>query len=198
MKRGLPGAIAELQAANVSPADMPRSAIGTGMGIFSRYAGILEPDDSQMCVKTTLQLINAELDDFLGGIQGEFDADTRFAISWFEQNGVKAGEFGTANSIATARGISVDSVIHAGIVDSQAGKVRILKRSELDPEWEPQTDIGAVTALFRCNGRPWMRCAVKPMVRTLSRYWCCWWISTAIILANASHWILTPCSRRVC
>lgn len=140
LKRELPPAIAELQAANVSPADMPQSAIGPGMGVFSRYQTVLESDDSPMSVKTALQLINAELDEYLGGIQGEFDPDTRFAISWFEQNGMKAGDFGTANSIATARGISVESVKHAGIVESQAGKVRILKRDELDPEWEPQTD----------------------------------------------------------
>ncbi len=45
-----------------------------------------------------------------------------------------------ADNLARARGISVDSVRHAGIVESAAGKVRILKRDELDPEWEPQTD----------------------------------------------------------
>ena len=68
-----PLAIAELQAANVSPADMPQSAIGPGMGVFSRHAAVLEADDSPMTVKTALQLINAELDEYLGGIQGEFD-----------------------------------------------------------------------------------------------------------------------------
>lgn len=140
LKRELPPAIAELQSANVSPADMPQSAIGPGMGVFSRYQAVLESDDSPMSVKAALQLINAELDDYLGGIQGEFDADTRFAINWFEQNGWKAGDFGAANSIATARGISVDSVKHAGVVESQAGKVRILKRDELDPDWDPQAD----------------------------------------------------------
>ena len=140
LKRELPPAIAELQAANVSPADMPQSAIGPGMGVFSRYKGVLEADDSSMSVKTALQLINAELDEYLGGIQGEFDPETRFAISWFEQNGMGKGDFGLADSLARARGIAVDSVKHAGIVESQAGKVRILKRSELDPDWEPQTD----------------------------------------------------------
>lgn len=140
LKRELPPAIAELQAANVSPADMPQSAIGPGMGVFSRYSAVLESDDGHMSVKTALQLINAELDDFLGGIQGEFDADTRFAISWFEQNGMGKGDFGLADSLARARGIAVDSVKHAGIVESQAGKVRILKRDELAPDWEPQTD----------------------------------------------------------
>lgn len=140
LKRELPPAIAELQAASITPADMPQSAIGPGMGVFSRYQAVLESDDNPMSVKTALQLINVELDEYLGGIQGEFDADTRFTITWFEQNGLKAGDYGTANNIATARGISVDSVKHAGIVESQAGKVRILKRDELDPDWEPQTD----------------------------------------------------------
>ena len=140
LKRELPPAIAELQAANIAPADMPQSAIGPGMGVFSRYKAVLESDDSPMTVKAALQLINRELDEYLGGIQGEFDADTRFAITWFEQNGLKAGDYGTANSIATARGISVESVKHAGIVESAAGKVRILKRDEMDAEWEPATD----------------------------------------------------------
>ena len=140
LKRELPPAIEELQKVNISPADMPQSAIGPGMGVFSRCKAVLEADDSPMTVKTALQLINRELDEYLGGIQGEFDADTRFAITWFEQNGLAAGDYGTANSIATARGISVDSVKHAGIVESAAGKVRILKREETDAGWDPAAD----------------------------------------------------------
>jgi putative DNA methylase len=140
LKRELPPAIAELQAANIAPADMPQSAIGPGMGVFSRYKAVLESDDSPMTVKAALQLINRELDEYLGGIQGEFDPDTRFAITWFEQNGLKASDYGTANNIATARGISVESVKHAGIVESSAGKVRILSRDELDTDWEPSED----------------------------------------------------------
>jgi putative DNA methylase len=150
LKRELPPSIAELQAANIAPADMPQSAIGPGMGVFSRYKAVLESDDSPMTVKAALQLINRELDEYLGGIQGEFDADTRFAITWFEQNGLKAGDYGTANNIATARGISVESVKHAGIVESAAGKVRILKRDEMDPEWEPDAD-GHLTVWECCQ-----------------------------------------------
>ena len=140
LKRELPPAIEELQKANISPADMPQSAIGPGIGVFSRCKAVLEADDRPMTVKTALQLINRELDEYLGGIQGEFDADTRFAVTWFEQNGLAAGDYGTANSIATARGISVDSVKHAGIVESAAGKVRILKRDEIDAVWDPTAD----------------------------------------------------------
>ena len=140
LKRELPPAIADLQAANVSPADMPQSAIGPGMGAFSRCKAVLEADDSPMTVKTALQMINAELDEYLGGVQGEFDPDTRFAINWFEQNGMGEGDYGVADNLARARGIAVESVKQAGIIESQAGRVRILKRDELDPEWEPKTD----------------------------------------------------------
>ncbi|MCI5043003.1 MAG: DUF1156 domain-containing protein [Donghicola eburneus] len=140
LKRELPPAIEELQAANVSPADMPQSAIGPGMGVFSRYAAVLEADDSPMTVKTALQLINSQLDEYLNDLHGEFDAETRFTATWFQQHGFDKGEYGTANSIATARGISVESVKHAGIVESSAGSVRIFKRDEIDPEWDPETD----------------------------------------------------------
>lgn len=140
LKRELPPAIAELQAANIAPADMPQSAIGPGMGVFSRYKAVLESDDSPMSVKTALQLINRELDEYLGGIQGEFDADTRFAITWFEQFGMQAGDFGTADNLARARGIAVDSVKHAGIVESAANRVRIISREELDDDWAPDED----------------------------------------------------------
>lgn len=140
LKRELPPAIAELQAVNIAPADMPQSAIGPGMGVFSRYNAVLEADDSPMTVKTALQLINGELDEYLGGIQGEFDADTRFAITWFEQNGMGKGDYGVADNLARARGISVESVKHAGIVEGQAGKVRIRTRDELVSDWDPATD----------------------------------------------------------
>jgi putative DNA methylase len=140
LKRELPPSIAELQAANIAPADMPQSAIGPGMGVFSRYKAVLESDDSPMSVKTALQLINRELDEYLGGIQGEFDADTRFAVTWFEQHGVAKGDYGAADNLARARGISVESVKHAGIIESAAGKVRILMRDELDDDWDPEDD----------------------------------------------------------
>ena len=140
LRRELPSALQELQKANISPADMPQSAIGPGMGIFSRYKAVLEADDSPMSVKTGLQFINRELDEYLGVLEGDFDPDTRFTVTWFEQHGISPGDYGVANSIATARGISVESVRHAGIVESSAGKVRILNRNEIDTDWDPTAD----------------------------------------------------------
>ena len=119
---------------------MPQASIGPGIGIFSRYRTVLESDDSPMTVKTALQIINRELDSFLTEQEGEFDADTRFAVTWFEQNGMKAGNFGDADNLARARGLSVDRVKHAGIVESAAGKVRLLVREELEEDWTPAND----------------------------------------------------------
>ncbi len=140
LKQELPHALHELQKANITPVDMPQASIGPGIGIFSRYKTVLESDDSPMTVKTALQIINRELDAFLTEQEGEFDSDTRFAVTWFEQNGMKAGAFGDADNLARARGLSVDSVKHAGIVESAAGKVRLLARDELADDWTPAND----------------------------------------------------------
>lgn len=110
------------------------------MGIFSRFKVVLEADDTPMTVKMALQLINRELDEYLGDILSDFDDETRFAITWFEQHGFAVGAYGLADNIARARGIAVDSVKHAGIVDAAAGRVRILKRDEIDTDWNPAND----------------------------------------------------------
>ena len=140
LKREIPSAITSMTEAGIAPADLPQSAIGPGIGIYSRFSAVLESDDSRMPVKTALQLINRELDEHLSGIVGEFDADTRFAVTWFEQHGFSDGSYGTAESIAKARGISVEGTAAAGIITIRAGKVRLLRRDELDPNWNPETD----------------------------------------------------------
>ena len=138
LKRALPPALEQLQTANISPVDMPQAAIGPGMGVFSRCEKVLESNDNPMSAKTALQLINRELGEYLGGIQDEFDFTTRFAITWFEQHGMEAGEYGDADNLARALGISVEDVRNAGIVKAAAGKVQILGRDDIDPEWDPE------------------------------------------------------------
>lgn len=140
LKEEMPPAVEEMRKWGIAPADLPQSAIGPGIGIFSRFSAVLESDDSRMTVKTALQLINRELDEYLSGIVGEFDADTRFAVTWFEQHGFNDGSFGTAEFLAKARGISVEGAAAAGIVSIRAGSVRLLRRDELDPNWDPETD----------------------------------------------------------
>src|SRR5690606_40939284 len=72
--------------------------------------------------------------------EGDFDADTRWALAWFEQYGFEEGEFGQADVLARAKNTSVSGMVEAGIVTSRAGKVRLLEPTELEADWDPSTD----------------------------------------------------------
>jgi putative DNA methylase len=140
LKSELPAALTQLQHGNIAPVDLAQSAIGPGMAIFTRYAKVLESDDSSMTVRAALQLINRVLDEYLSQQEGEYDPYTRFAITWFETHGMADGAYGEAETLATARGVAVSGVQEAGILIARAGKVRLLKREELPQDWNPARD----------------------------------------------------------
>jgi putative DNA methylase len=136
----LPDALRELQHANLSPVDLPQSAIGPGMGIFSRYHQVIKGDGQPMTVTEALQLINQELSGILDGQVSDMDPHTRFACKWFAQYAFKVGSYGDAANIATAVDVSVEGVVAAGILESSKGKARILRPSELATDWNPTAD----------------------------------------------------------
>ena len=140
LKTELPPALAYLQAGNIAPVDLAQAAIGPGMAVFTRYAKVLDADGKPLSVRTALALINQVLDEALAEQEGDFDADSRFALAWFEQHGFAEGEFGVADVLARAKGTAVEGVSQAGIIVSGKGKVRILKPSELPADWDPATD----------------------------------------------------------
>ena len=140
LRAELPSALRTLQHGNIAPVDLAQAAIGPGMAIFSRYAKVLEADGSSMTVRTALALINHALDEILAEQEGDFDADTRFAVTWFEQRGMAEGPYGEADVLARAKDTSVDGMVGAGILVSRAGKVRLLRRDELPDDWDPVTD----------------------------------------------------------
>lgn len=72
--------------------------------------------------------------------EGDFDADTRWALAWFEQHGFGEGQFGVAETLSKAKNTSVSSMVDAGILESKAGRVCLLKPSELPSDWDPATD----------------------------------------------------------
>lgn len=119
----------------VAPVDLSQAIIGPGMAVFSKYAAVLEADGSPMSVRTALQLINRFL------AEDDFDHDTQFCLHWFEQHGWGEGVFGEADTLARAKGTSVDGVKEAGVIQSGGGKVRLLKWAEYPVDWNPSTDI---------------------------------------------------------
>ncbi len=110
------------------------------MAVFSQYAAVLENDGSPMRVRTALQLINQILDEFLTEQEGEFDGDTRWALTWFEQHQFALGHYGDAETLSKAKNTSVQGLVDAGILEAKGGRVRLLKRSELKSDWNPDRD----------------------------------------------------------
>jgi putative DNA methylase len=140
LRQQLPQAIKELEQANIAPVDVPQAAIGPGMAIYSQAKAVLNPDDSPMSVREALIEINSALDEHFSQNEGAFDADTRFALTFFESYGYSERLYGDAESLAIARNISVEGVARAGILSAIAGKVQLLRREQLDDDWDPSRD----------------------------------------------------------
>lgn len=140
LKADLPEALRTLQHGNIAPVDLAQAAIGPGMAVFSRYARVVEPDGSPMTVRAALGIINGVLAEVLSEQEDEFDNDTRWAVTWFEQNGHRDGKFGDAEVLSKAKDTGVNALRAAGILLDGAGKVRLKRRDELDASWDPMTD----------------------------------------------------------
>jgi putative DNA methylase len=140
LKRDLPQALKLLQQGNIAPVDLAQASIGPGMAIYSKYAAILESNGSSMGVRTALQLINQILDEFLTEQEGEFDSDTRWALTWFEQYQFNEALYGDAETLSKAKNTSIQGMVEAGILEAKAGKVRLLKREDLKTDWKPEKD----------------------------------------------------------
>jgi len=140
LKAELPPALLHLQRGNIAPVDLAQAAIGPGMAVYTRYAKVLDAEGKPLSVREALALINQTLDEVLAEQEGDFDADTRWALAWFEQSGFGEGEYGVAETLSKAKNTSVSGMVSAGILESSKGKVRLLKPSELPAKWNPETD----------------------------------------------------------
>jgi putative DNA methylase len=141
LKAELPSALAYLQRGNIAPVDLAQAAIGPGMAVFTRYSKVLDAEGTPLSVREALALINQTLDEALAEQEGDFDADSRWALTWFEQQGFDEGEYGVAEQLSKSKNTSVSGMVDAGIVESKRGKVRLLTPAELPTDWDPTTDL---------------------------------------------------------
>jgi putative DNA methylase len=140
LKAELPLALAHLQRGNIAPVDLAQAAIGPGMGVYARYAKVLDAEGRPLSVREALALIKQTLDEALAEQEGDFDADSRWALAWFEHSGFLDGEYGVAEMLSKAKNTSVSGMVEAGILLSSRGNVRLLRPDELSAEWDPATD----------------------------------------------------------
>ena len=129
-----------MQQGNIAPVDLAQAAIGPGMAVFTRYARVLDASGKAVTVREALALINQTLDEVLAEQESDFDADTRWALAWFEQSGFTEGDYGVAETLSTAKNTSVVGMVEAGVLRSGAGKVRLLRPHELPEYWVPDSD----------------------------------------------------------
>ena len=140
LRAELPGAVQHLLRSNIAAVDLAQAAIGPGMAVFTRFRQVLNADGKPMSVGEALAMINATLDEVRAEREGDFDPDSRWALTWFEQFGYAEGEFGVAETLATAKVTSVEGMREAGIISSSRGKVRLFKPADLPADWNPEAD----------------------------------------------------------
>lgn len=143
LKRELRPALDKLRTSNIAPVDLAQSAIGPGIGVYSRYSQVLEADGSPMTVRSALQIINQELDVYFSDQDSDLDRESRFCVELYTQNAFNDIRFGEADVLARAKNTSIQGLAAAGLVDSSKGVVHLKTRDELkdsilssgDPTW---------------------------------------------------------------
>lgn len=136
----LPERLHEMQKGTIAPVDLPQAAIGPGIAIYSRYNRVLKADGSALTVREALQMINAVLDEVLDEQENDFQAETRWCIKWYAQNGFARSTYGTAETLASALNTSVAHLARSGAVESRAGQVKLLSPEELPTGYRPDQD----------------------------------------------------------
>ncbi|WP_354857445.1 DUF1156 domain-containing protein [Acetobacter fabarum] len=148
LRRELPAARERLRVDGVSPVDMPQSIIGPGMGVFTRYASVLEDDDSAMSVRTALTLINRVWEEIENALDADFDAETQVALAWYASHGFDTRPSGELITLANAKNISLSSLFQSEVFLDRRGKAQLTPRENLPAGWSPQTD-GTLT-IWEC------------------------------------------------
>lgn len=110
------------------------------MAVYSRCAAVLDSNGKAVTVGEALALISQAVDEVLAQGEADLDNDTRWAVTWFEQCGFEDGEYGQAEILSKAKNTSVEGLVESGLVSSKRGKVRLLRPSELQKDWDPTTD----------------------------------------------------------
>lgn len=140
LKHELPNSIDEIRKAGVGPVDMQQSVIGPGMGVFTRFAKVLEDDDSAMTVRTALALINRVWEEMENELDANFDAETQVALAWFATYGFDAKPSGELITLANAKNVPLGALFASGVFKDMHGKTCLMPRGELPRGWTPTTD----------------------------------------------------------
>ena len=85
LKKELPVSLSALLESSIAPVDLSQAVLGPGMSIFSGCSKVLEADGTVMNIGKALQIISQQLGIFFNSRESEFEPETRFCLSWFEE-----------------------------------------------------------------------------------------------------------------
>ena len=136
---------------HIAPADLPQSAIGPGMEIYSKYSRVETISGESVTVREALQQINRVIGEYIDQQEGELDTVSRFCVDWLKTHAYLEAQYGDAENIARAKNLSVSDIanIH-NLINAEHGDVQLHPISEYHPERRyPMTDITAWEGCMR-------------------------------------------------
>lgn len=151
LEESLPRDIERLTKSGIGPADLEQAAIGPGMKVFTKYAGVETIAGQPVSVGEALLEVNRVLDDYYRGDGGDLDQPTSFCRSWHERFEFREHEFGEALTMATPRGLVLDRSEPLGqLVEARGGSFRLLSPEEIVHDVNRPPPSTATTAWEGC------------------------------------------------
>ena len=133
-------ALAHLQRGNIAPVDLAQAAIGPGMAVYTRYAKVLDAEGKPLSVREALALINQTLDEALAEQEGDFDADSRWALAWFEHRASPRASTAWPRRSPRPRTPASPGWSRRASWRRAAARCGCFKPDELPADWDPTTD----------------------------------------------------------
>ncbi len=96
-------ALRHLQQGNIAPVDFARRRLAPAWPSTPATAASSTPAAKRWPWAPRSGIINQALTEVLSELEDDFDNDTRWAISWFEQSGFSEGDYGDAELLSKAK-----------------------------------------------------------------------------------------------
>ena len=150
LERELPAELDQLtQGGHIAPTDLAQAAIGPGMRIYSRYSHVATIGGEPVPIREALAQINRVIAHYHDRQEGELDAESRFCFDWLKQHGYAAGQYGEAETLATAKDIVISN-LQGSVLTAEGGQVRLLPIEAFVEDTEQLPDgMTAWEACFR-------------------------------------------------
>ena len=108
------------------------------MAVYSRYASVATLAGEPVTVREALMAINSAVDAYLRDQVGALDPESRFCLYWLLQYPGGQGDYGTAETLATAYDLSVHDRLAQThhLLDASQGWVTLYDIDDYDSERE--------------------------------------------------------------